>query len=255
MVKGLAKFKEYFGKYPANYIIIGGTACDIHMENQGLTPRVTKDIDIILVVEALNSDFVTSFWQFIKDGNYERQEKSTDGRKYYRFLKPENIDFPFQIELFSRTPDDIKLNEPAHLTPIPVDDDLSSLSAILMSDEYYHYMLEHSIVEDELKLANLEALICLKAKAFLEIQTRIEQGSKEDSKHLKKHKNDVFKLAAMLPVESEFPLPESIKGHFQDFVDKVKDELPDKAVFKDMGLGTLSPNIILEQMRKVFKLT
>ena len=42
------------------------------------------------------------------------------------------------IELFSRKPDAILLNEPAHLTPIPVEADLSSLSAILLSDDYYN---------------------------------------------------------------------------------------------------------------------
>ena len=29
MVKGLEKFKEYFAGFEDNYVIIGGTACDI----------------------------------------------------------------------------------------------------------------------------------------------------------------------------------------------------------------------------------
>ena len=29
MVKGLEKFKEYFTGFEDNYVIIGGTACDI----------------------------------------------------------------------------------------------------------------------------------------------------------------------------------------------------------------------------------
>ena len=36
-------------------------------------------------------------------------------------------------------------------------------------------MIEHSQVEDGLHHANIEALICLKAKAFLEIKERIEK--------------------------------------------------------------------------------
>jgi hypothetical protein len=47
MVKGLTKFKEYFSKYPSNYMIIGGTACDLIISEAGLKPRATKDIDII----------------------------------------------------------------------------------------------------------------------------------------------------------------------------------------------------------------
>ncbi len=49
MVRGLDIFKEYFEEYSDNYVIIGGTACDI-----------------ILIVEALNADYVKQFWQFIE---------------------------------------------------------------------------------------------------------------------------------------------------------------------------------------------
>jgi hypothetical protein len=254
MVNGLDKFKQYFQAYPNNYVIIGGTACDILMEEAGFTPRATKDIDLILIVEALTSEFVEKFWEFIKAGNYERQEKSADERKYYRFLKPENKEFPFQIELFSRTPDNVDLQEPAHLTPIPVDDDLSSLSAILMEDDYYNYLLQNCATESGLQLANLDALICLKAKAFLEISERIAKGGKEDAKHLKKHKNDVFKLAAMLPNESNYKLPNSIKQQLNEFLQAIENELPDKQIFKDMGLPSLTAERIMEQIKKSFSL-
>ena len=99
MVRGLDIFKKYFKDYSDSYVIIGGTACDLIINEAGLKPRATKDIDIILVVEALSSDFVKKFWQFIQDGNYERREKGDDERKYYRFIKPENEEFPFQIEI------------------------------------------------------------------------------------------------------------------------------------------------------------
>lgn len=254
MVRGIDIFKHYFGAYPENYVIIGGTACDILMEDAGFTPRATKDIDLILIVEALTPEFVEKFWGFVKDGAYERQEKSTDERKYYRFIKPENKDFPFQIELFSRTPDNVDLKEPGHLTPIPVDDDLSSLSAILMNDDYYNYMRENCVQGNGLQLANLDALICLKAKAFLEISERIAAGGKEDAKHLKKHKNDVFKLAAMLPTETYYELPASIKKQLNEFLQVISQELPDKQIFKDMGLPTLTADKIIDQITASFKL-
>ena len=136
MVRGLDIFKKYFQEYLDNYVIIGGTACDLIIEEAGFIPRATKDIDIILVVEALSSEFVKQFWQFVADGNYERKEKSEEERKYYRFIKPEDTKYPFQIELFSRNPDLLDLDEGAHLTPIPTDDDLSSLSAILLDDVF-----------------------------------------------------------------------------------------------------------------------
>lgn len=254
MVRGIDIFKRYFEKYPDNYVIIGGTACDILMEDAGFVPRATKDIDLVLIVEALTSEFVKKFWDFIKEGEYKRQEKSTDKRKYYRFINPENKDFPYQIELFSRIPDNIELQEPAHLSPIPVDDDMSSLSAILMSDDYYNYLRENCVQENGLQLANLHTLICLKAKAYLEINERIASSENEEAKHLKKHKNDVFKLAAMLPVDSEFELPEQIKQDVIEFLETIKYQLPDKVIYKDMRMPNLSSNLILKQLIKSFRL-
>jgi hypothetical protein len=57
MVVGLDVFRAYFGDFPDQYVIIGGTACDVVLTAEGLTPRATKDIDIILVIEALNPAF------------------------------------------------------------------------------------------------------------------------------------------------------------------------------------------------------
>ena len=183
----------------------------------------------------------------------QQREKSNDEREYYRFVKPENTDFPHQIELFSRTPDVIVLEGGAHLTPIPVDDDLSSLSAILLNDDYYNYMIEHSQVDDGLHHANIEALICLKAKAFLEIKERIEKGSKEDTKQLRKHKADVFRLTVMLTPESIFELPEIIQDHVNQFAALASPELPDKAIFKEMGIANVDPNNVFEQFKKSFR--
>lgn len=254
MIRGLDVFKEYFGQFPDNYVIIGGTACDLIIDDAGFVPRTTKDIDIILVVEALNVDFVLRFWQFVQDGNYERKEKSEGERKYYRFLKPENLNFPFQIELFSRNPDLLDLDDGTHLTPIPVDDELSSLSAILLDDDFYNYMLEHSVLKNGLHRANTEALICLKAKAYLEIAERIANGSNEDSKQLRKHKGDIFRLMVLLTENDVFKLPQSIKTHLQRFVNAIAVDLPGKALFKEMGLGSVEPEKVLTRLIKSFKL-
>lgn len=104
-VNGITAFRNYFGAYADNYIIIGGIACDMVIDAAGLTPRATRDIDIILIVEALTPAFIVQFWNFVKEASYKKAEKNNEDRKYYRFRDPENNDFPFQVELFSRTPD------------------------------------------------------------------------------------------------------------------------------------------------------
>ena len=183
------------------------------MERIRLRPSPVK----WLFLSALSAGFVKQFWQFVEDGHYERKEKSDEERKYYRFIKPENTEFPFQLELFTRNPDLLELDEEAHLTPIPVEDGLTSLSAILLNDDYYHYLLEHSVLKNSLRLAKSEALICLKAKAYLEIASRIAGGSKEESKNLRKHKGDVFRLVVMFTEEEIFELPKRIKSDLQGF--------------------------------------
>jgi hypothetical protein len=132
MVRGLDKFKEYFKDYEDNYVVIGGTACDVILNEAGLTPRATKDVDLIIIVEALTKEFVAKFWEFVAAASYQKQEKGMEKRMHYRFMKPLKDDFPFQVELFSRVPDLIEVGQKdQRFTPIPVEEGLSSLSAII----------------------------------------------------------------------------------------------------------------------------
>lgn len=254
MLIGLDIFKKYFEAYPDNYLIIGGTARDIIIEEAGFIPKGTRDIDIVLVIEAMTEDFVKQFWLFVKDGNYEHQEKSSGERKYYRFYNPANTEFPFMIELFSRKPDLVLLSEPAHLTPIPIGSDLSSLSAILLSNDYYEYIFNQSIVENEVHIANKQALICLKAKAFIDMSERKANGDEIDNKNIKKHKNDIFRLAITLAPDDLFEVPETIKNDIQTFANAIADNLPGKELFKSMGLGGTPPERVFIQILKSFQL-
>lgn len=138
------------------------------------------------------------FWEFIKEGDYGDREIMESDRKYYRFKKPKDDSFPFQLELFSRNPDLLDLAENSHLTPIPVEDELSSLSAILMDDNYYNLTIKESLLIDGVHVAKPVSLICLKAKAHLDYVQRKNEGEQIDSKNLKKHKNDIFKLATLI---------------------------------------------------------
>ena len=249
MVRGLEKFKEYFKDYSENYIIIGGTACDVIIDDAGFEARATKDIDIILIVEALTKEFVLKFWEFINDGDYQRREKSENERKYYRFIKPKTNGFPLQIELFSKIPDLMDLEGEPHLTPIPVDDDLSSLSAILMDDEYYKININNSKTEEGAHFAAEEALICLKAKAFLDLTQRKLAGENIDGRNIRKHKTDIFRLAVLLSAEHKVELPARIKSDLKTFIDSISDELPDKAIFKQMGIGAIDAEPVFQQIQ------
>ena len=66
-MEGLEKFREAFEAYSDNYVIIGGTACDITMTGTTVRPRATHDIDMIVVVEKMTADFAEHFWQFVRE--------------------------------------------------------------------------------------------------------------------------------------------------------------------------------------------
>ena len=87
MVVGLDLFIEHFEQYTDHYVLIGGSACHWQMKQKGLPFRATKDIDIILIVEALSDEFVNHFWQFIKNGEYAITQVG-EKKQFYRFIKP-----------------------------------------------------------------------------------------------------------------------------------------------------------------------
>jgi hypothetical protein len=254
MVRGLGRFREYFKDHADSYVIIGGTACDVLLSGEGFVPRTTKDIDIVLVVENLTVGFVKRLWDFLKAGGYQSLQKDPKERKYYRFTEPARSEFPHQIELFSRRPDSIEGSEDARFTHITVSDDISSLSAILMDDAYYGYTMGHSSVLDGLHMANLEALICLKARAFIDLEGRRAKGEKIDERDIKKHKNDVFRLAVLFPSDVSFELPDKIRDDMIAFFMRMTKNMPDKAMLREMGAPNLQMDQLLQQLRRNFRI-
>ena len=54
MVRGINSFRDWFRGYEEQNAIIGGTVCDLLMAAEGLTLRATKDIALVLIVEAVD---------------------------------------------------------------------------------------------------------------------------------------------------------------------------------------------------------
>ena len=226
-MEGLNKFREAFEAYSDNYVIIGGTACDIAMTGTVVRPRATHDIDMIVVVETMTADFTERFWQFIHEGGSRpERRRQTEGEapkdELYRFVdgKP---DYPAMIELLSRHPDN--LGEPKGLTiePIPTDEDTSSLSAIIMDDDYYHFTVAHSRLTDGIRHADSAALIALKTRAYLNLLQDKANGKHVNSKDIRKHRSDVLKNVVIME-ESLVEAPESIVACVKDFVESIKNE-------------------------------
>ncbi len=251
MVRGLDIFKEHFRSYADRYVLIGGTACDLAMREVGLDFRATKDLDIVLCIEALDTEFVKAFWEFIRAGGYQQKQKATGGRQYYRFQKPTNINYPFMLELFSRHPDVLDLTDDSDLTPLPTGKDVSSLSAILMNDDYYAFVQAGKKDAEGLSYLGPEHILPLKARAWLDLTDRKADGDSIDSKAIKKHKNDVFRMYQIIDPTFAGDVPESIKDDLRKFIDLMRKEEID---FKALGLGETDLNSVLKELTRIYGL-
>lgn len=87
MVTGIESFREWFRGNEEQYTVIGGTACDILMAEEGLPFRATKDLDIVLIIEALDAEFGRKFWNYVKAAGYEHCNKSSGMPQFYRKRK------------------------------------------------------------------------------------------------------------------------------------------------------------------------
>ncbi|MCY4599962.1 MAG: hypothetical protein OXF27_08575 [Acidobacteria bacterium] len=219
MVTGIDKFREHFTAHEDQYAIIGGTACDLLFDAAGLDFRATRDIDMVLCVEAVDAEFGKAFQTFLDGGGYQARERSDGHREFYRFHRPTDPRFPFMIELFARRPVNLNLPEDAIYTRVPVDQDIVSLSAILLDDAYFEVLQAEKRQLDGVTIVDETLLIPFKARAVLDLTARSEQGANVNRKDIRKHRNDVIRLAQLLPQDARITLPEPVRRDLRAFVD------------------------------------
>lgn len=221
MVKGLEHFREYFRQYSQSFILVGGVASYLLLDDAGAPKlRATRDLDIVLLMKP-KEDFLNAIKEYIKLGGYEIQRGAKDKAAFYRFQKPKEQEFPIMIELFATVEADFDLADGQHIIPVENEAGIESLSAILLDGEYYSIIKKNAVEKDGIYLLNEMALIPFKAKAYLEIK---ERG--EDSKNWKKHRADIINLAVtFLTDETEEKLTGSVREHFLKFMEQVKSEL------------------------------
>lgn len=218
-INGLNKFRDFFSQHENNYVLIGGTACAIIFDEVGEDFRATKDLDIVIIVENINDEFGRKLWDFIKNAGYD-VEFGHEKKCFYRFKNPKSTDFPKMIELFSRN-QNISLPEGIHLIPIHVSDEISSLSAILLNDDYYQFMVAGKRVIDGISVLDEKYLIPFKAKAWCELIERKKQGEEGQSRHIKKHCKDIANLVELLPPNERIELSGMVKTDMQTFVEDI----------------------------------
>lgn len=251
-MRGLDRFRAHFAGQEDRYVLIGGAACELVLGEAGLPFRATKDLDIVLCVEATDTAFGRTFWAFIEAGGYETRQRGDGTNEYFRFIKPKDDSYPFMLELFARKPGGIDLPEGAVVAPVPFDEDVSSLSAILLDDLYFAALLTGRRTVDGVSILDQTRLIPFKAKAFLDLGKRRADGQTVDDRHIRKHRNDVFRLMQMLGPDDVVDLPREIAGHVAAFADAVSAD--DTFTPRDQGLGSGDRHALVERLRRAFPL-
>lgn len=224
MVMGFEVFKEAFKGYEDCYTIIGGTACDILMGKANLNFRITKDIDMILLIENRFEEFGEVMWEFINNGKYRCGWKSSEKIHFYRFTEPQTPGYPIMIELFSKDPGYQLHESDMIITPLHISDEVSSLSAIMLNDEYYEFMLSGRKVVNEVGILGAEHLIPFKMRAWIDLTRRKNEGEHVNSDDIKKHKNDVFRLMNIINPDGTVSVPEVVKADIREFVTRMPQE-------------------------------
>lgn len=220
-INGLYKFRDFFEKYTDNYVLIGGTACSVLFDEVGEDFRATKDLDVVLIAENISDDFAKAFWNFIREADY-KIESTEEKRQFYRFKDPKSNDYPKMIELFSRK-EKINLFPHSHLTPIHISDDVSSLSAILLDDDYYSFLISGKRIVEGFSILDEKYLIPFKAKAWCDLNERRKKGEEGNSRHIKKHYRDIFRLLMLLPENEKVVINEKVKKDMGQFIDSISE--------------------------------
>ena len=241
MVNGIETFRDYFAEYTDQYVIIGGFACDLLMEDAGLDFRQTKDIDMVIIIEALTEKFAARFWNYIKAGGYKPYVGSHGESEFYRFVEPTGSDYPFMIELFSRPQNNVRLRPDTHLMPLHIDDTISSLSAILLNEDYYKFLLSGRTEVDHIPVLNAEHIVPFKMKAWLDLRRQKENGVHVNLRDLRKHRLDVFRLYPIIRRDQRILVPDQIYNDINEFISEMRET---EIRLKDIGITDNKDDIL-----------
>lgn len=83
---GFDHFCNYLKGLEGHYVIIGGGAASILMDDEGLEFRATKDVDLVVITRS--NDLNERIVAYVSDGGYNSKESTSSLPRYYRFQKP-----------------------------------------------------------------------------------------------------------------------------------------------------------------------
>lgn len=248
---GFDHFCNFLKGLESSFVIIGGGAAYILMDDDGLEFRATKDVDLVVIARApeLNERILT----YVKNGGYGSKESTSNLPRYYRFQKPTDPECPKLIEIFARNELGLELEKNQHIIPI-TDPKADKLSVILLDDEYFDLIRNNIVTSSSgIPLINALANICLKARAHRELFERKQAGDDTvDEKDIQKHLKDIWRLAVTLTGTEVITLngmPEKDIGEAIRKLDQLS-EMQFKQVMEKTPFAKLTD--VMTALKKVF---
>ena len=249
MISGLNKFKHHFKDCPDGYVLIGGVACELVLEQLGLEFRPTVDFDIVVVIEVIKEGFGKELKKFIKAGKYQPATRKSGKYTFYKFIEPKNKEYPEILEIASRPPHtDSELPWIGQFAPIDTIDSPNSISAILFEEEYYHFIKRNIILIDGISVLALDALIILKILAWSELRS-VKHPSQEIISKATKHLQDIFRLGRAISGNS-LAVTAKISSELNKSLDRLSDEEID---IVPLGITEATSKEIIEEIRDHYK--
>ena len=110
-------------------------------------------------------------------------------------------------------------------------------------------MKQGKVTVDGVTVLDAAYLIPFKAKAWMDLTDRKAAGEHVDSKNIKKHKNDVFRLTELIDPAVKIMAPQGVYADIQEFVQRMQSE---SIELKQLGLVGRTKEQILEELKEMY---
>ena len=104
---------------------------------------------------------------------------------------------------------------------------------------------------DGLIIIGPKCLIPLKARAYTDLSDRKEAGEKIDTKDIKKHKNDIFRLYTILDPSVKPGIAETIRADLLQAFERLRYDVVD---LKALGVPGTTVSEILKELEAFYEL-
>ena len=126
------------------------------------------------------------------------------------------------------------------------------MSAIVLDEDLYRFVTVNSKMVNGIRVASLESLVCLKARAYLNVLKEREAGKQVNSDDIKKHRRDIILLVAARTETESVIVPASILDTIEEFKQLVNTKESASSLMNSLRIDREQLNVYLEALGELF---